>query len=454
RAVACAAARLRRVVRVGGARDPAGAGRAAADARAHGGRARPCRRRGRGDRAREHVPARGLAAPRARVAPAAGRRAAAVLARPAPAAVVLVPAPGVPGDRRRGGDQPRAARRDARRPGERVVRAGARPEPARRARRALRRDGARQGGEPRARAPRARAAQRRDPGAHGARRAGRRPARRHGRHRDGVLPRGARSAHRHCRRRTGHPRGPGGRRAVGARVRRRHARRRPALPPARPPAPRTTAGGGRMTTRPGVRVVLRDDVTDRAAAVADAAATAPPSDPPRLDVPPEPRTPAEVEVEDRETARAIVRHGRVRARRSARRWGRGVRYAVRRPGLVVAVLVVLLVAAWAVVPQLFTAYDPLTGVPADRLLPPSADHPFGTDHLGRDVYARVVHGASASLSATALAVAVGLVAGSLLGLLAGFLRGWVDDVVGRFVDVLLAIPSILLSLAIITALGF
>lgn len=210
-----------------------------------------------------------------------------------------------------------------------------------------------------------------------------------------------------------------------------------------------------MSTRPGVRIVLRDDVrvADRAA-VADAPPSgllvpdAPPADAPEV------RTPEEIEVADREDARAIIRYGRVRARGPAGRWRRGVRYAARRPGLVVAVLVVLLVTAWAVVPQLFTAYDPLTGVPADRLQPPSAAHLFGTDHLGRDVYARVVHGARASLSATVVAVAVGLVAGSLLGLLAGFVRGWVDDVVGRFVDVLLAIPSILLSLAIITALGF
>ncbi|MEL7974846.1 ABC transporter permease [Isoptericola sp. F-RaC21] len=139
---------------------------------------------------------------------------------------------------------------------------------------------------------------------------------------------------------------------------------------------------------------------------------------------------------------------------AARRGLRAARHVLRRPGLLVAVAVLLLVAAWAVVPQAFTAQDPLVGVPADRLQAPSGAHWFGTDHLGRDVYARVVHGASLTLRTTALAVVVGLVVGSLLGLLAGFLRGWVDDVIGRLVDVLLAIPSILLSLAIITALGF
>jgi peptide/nickel transport system permease protein len=167
-----------------------------------------------------------------------------------------------------------------------------------------------------------------------------------------------------------------------------------------------------------------------------------------------PRTPDEIEVTDREDARSILRHGRARRAGSAGPAAvRTVRYLAPRPGLVLAGLVLLLVAAWAAAPALFAPGDPIAGVPADRLQAPSAAHWFGTDHLGRDVWTRVVHGASLSLRTTALAVLVGLVVGSVLGLLAGFLRGWVDDVVGRAVDVLLAVPSILLSLAIITALG-
>jgi peptide/nickel transport system permease protein len=166
------------------------------------------------------------------------------------------------------------------------------------------------------------------------------------------------------------------------------------------------------------------------------------------------RTPDEIEVTDREDARSILRHGRARRAGSAGpATARAARYLARRPGLVLAGLVLLLVAAWAAAPTVFASGDPITGVPADRLQPPSGAHWFGTDHLGRDVWTRVVHGASLSLRTTALAVLVGLVVGSVLGLLAGFLRGWVDDVVGRAVDVLLAVPSILLSLAIITALG-
>jgi peptide/nickel transport system permease protein len=112
------------------------------------------------------------------------------------------------------------------------------------------------------------------------------------------------------------------------------------------------------------------------------------------------------------------------------------------------------VILWAVIPGAFTHWPPDTGVPSSRLKPPSAEHWFGTDSLGRDLFSRVVHGSATSLAATAVAVAVGLVAGSLLGLLAGFLRGWVDDAIMRVMDVLLAIPSLLLSLALITVLGF
>ena len=137
----------------------------------------------------------------------------------------------------------------------------------------------------------------------------------------------------------------------------------------------------------------------------------------------------------------------------------GARFAAARrflakPGLVLSVLVLALVILWALMPAAFTHWPPDTGVPSSRLKPPSAEHWFGTDSLGRDLFSRVVHGSATSLAATAVAVAVGLVAGSALGLLAGSIRGWVDDAIMRVMDVLLAIPSLLLSLALITVLGF
>lgn len=139
---------------------------------------------------------------------------------------------------------------------------------------------------------------------------------------------------------------------------------------------------------------------------------------------------------------------------TARRLRRLAGFLLRRPGLVLSVLVLALVLVSAFFPGLFTAQDPLSGVPRDKLQSPGAGHPFGTDQLGRDLFSRVVHGSALSLRATLLAVAVGLGVGSLVGLLAGYLGGRVDDVLMRGADVLLAIPNLLLALAVVTALGF
>lgn len=124
------------------------------------------------------------------------------------------------------------------------------------------------------------------------------------------------------------------------------------------------------------------------------------------------------------------------------------------PGVAVAAVITLLVLGWALFPSLFASGDPLTGVPAQKLRPPSTQHWFGTDNLGRDLYTRMVHGAGLSLTATVSAVLVALVVGGLLGLLAGAAGGLVDSVTMRVVDVLLSVPSLLLSLALVTALGF
>ncbi|MEV5665029.1 ABC transporter permease [Streptomyces flaveolus] len=142
------------------------------------------------------------------------------------------------------------------------------------------------------------------------------------------------------------------------------------------------------------------------------------------------------------------------ARRLATRARRTARFWLARPGLALSAVLLALVLVAALFPGLVTSADPLAGVPAQRLRPPSGAHLFGTDQLGRDLFARVVHGCSLTLRATGLAVAVGLVAGSVLGLLAGYLGGLVDDALMRLTDVLLAVPGLLLSLALVTALGF
>jgi peptide/nickel transport system permease protein len=125
-----------------------------------------------------------------------------------------------------------------------------------------------------------------------------------------------------------------------------------------------------------------------------------------------------------------------------------------RPSLILSIIVLTLAALWAVAPGLFTIYDPFAGLPGQQLKAPNALHLLGTDSLGRDLYGRIAYGAINSLSGALAAVAIGLVIGMTLGIFAGSLSGWVDAAIMRFVDVLLSIPSLLLSLSVIALLGF
>ncbi|MDM0087862.1 MULTISPECIES: ABC transporter permease [unclassified Variovorax] len=136
-------------------------------------------------------------------------------------------------------------------------------------------------------------------------------------------------------------------------------------------------------------------------------------------------------------------------------WRKGWQ-ALRRaqPGLLLAWLVIATVTLWAVAPGLFSGYNPVQGTSGQHLLAPSTTHLLGTDGLGRDLYARVVHGAVHSLSGAFLAVTVGLLLGTAIGVLAGSVGGLLEDALMRVVDVLLAVPSLLLSLSIIIILGF
>lgn len=123
-------------------------------------------------------------------------------------------------------------------------------------------------------------------------------------------------------------------------------------------------------------------------------------------------------------------------------------------GVLLSLAMLALVVLWSLAPGLFTGQDPARGIPAEAFQGPSAAHWFGTDHLGRDEFSRVVHGSASSVTSALVAVAIGVLVGGLVGLVGGFLGGWIDVGLARVVDVLLAIPSFLLAVVVVSALGF
>jgi len=121
-----------------------------------------------------------------------------------------------------------------------------------------------------------------------------------------------------------------------------------------------------------------------------------------------------------------------------------------------AVIGLVIVAIWvlvAVFAPLITTYSPLEQDYKSINDPPSAAHVLGTDNLGRDVWSRVAYGARTILSLGPLSVFVAFLVGLALGLPAGYYGGWVDEVVMRVLDALMAFPTILLYMIIISALG-
>jgi peptide/nickel transport system permease protein len=132
--------------------------------------------------------------------------------------------------------------------------------------------------------------------------------------------------------------------------------------------------------------------------------------------------------------------------------------AKRYPLVPLALLTLVLVIP-AVFAPLVAPYDPLRGSLAKRLKPPvweqggTIDHPLGTDKVGRDILSRIIYGARVSLAVSLVAIFVGGAIGTTLGLMSGYFGGWVDSVLMRLVDISLSLPTILLALVLVTAVG-
>jgi peptide/nickel transport system permease protein len=117
-----------------------------------------------------------------------------------------------------------------------------------------------------------------------------------------------------------------------------------------------------------------------------------------------------------------------------------------------AVIVLLTVVAALAAPWI-VPYDPSSQQLSLRLERPSATHLFGLDELGRDIFSRVLAGARISLLVGITVVGISSIAGIILGATAGYFGGWLDEVISRSIDVLLAFPGILLAIALVAVLG-
>jgi len=108
----------------------------------------------------------------------------------------------------------------------------------------------------------------------------------------------------------------------------------------------------------------------------------------------------------------------------------------------------------AVLSPVVAPYDATTDSnPVNRLKPPSAEHPFGTDSLGRDVMLRMAHGARVSMALGVIATFAALFIGVLIGLVSGMSAGWLDNLLMRLMDILLSIPDMLLAIVVVAILG-
>lgn len=134
-------------------------------------------------------------------------------------------------------------------------------------------------------------------------------------------------------------------------------------------------------------------------------------------------------------------------------WARGLRTLIRNRMAMAGAAVICIWVIVAIVAPWIAPYDALAQKIEHRLSPPSAQHLFGTDELGRDVFSRVVYGARISLPVGLVVILFSMLMGALVGALAGYIGGVFDLLVMRVADITLAFPSIVLALAIASVLG-
>lgn len=146
---------------------------------------------------------------------------------------------------------------------------------------------------------------------------------------------------------------------------------------------------------------------------------------------------------------ALTGEGRARRTEWQRTWSRYKRF---KPGIIAGIFILLL-GIVALVPRVFEPHDPIQPFPALRGEGPTWDHPFGRDDIGRDILSRVIRGTRVALTVGIFSTLISLAVGVTVGAVSGFFGGWIDAVLSRFVDALMAFPILVLLIVLAAVLG-
>jgi ABC-type dipeptide/oligopeptide/nickel transport system permease subunit len=152
-------------------------------------------------------------------------------------------------------------------------------------------------------------------------------------------------------------------------------------------------------------------------------------------------------------SQATVALGTQREERAVGLWTDALRRMRHSPAALIGGGIIGFFVLVAIFAPFLAPYDPTRGNLAESYLPPSWEHPFGTNIQGHDVLSRIIFGTRLTLGIAVLSVTIGVTIGSFFGALAGYFRGWVDAVIMRGVDIMLSIPGLLFAIAVVSWLG-
>jgi peptide/nickel transport system permease protein len=152
-------------------------------------------------------------------------------------------------------------------------------------------------------------------------------------------------------------------------------------------------------------------------------------------------------------SQATVALGTQREDRAVGLWTDAFRRMRRSPAALIGGTIIGFFVLIAIFAPFLAPYDPTRGNLAESYLPPSWEHPFGTNIQGQDVLSRIIFGTRLTLGIAVMSVVIGVTIGSFFGALAGYFRGWVDAAIMRAVDILLSIPGLLFAIGVVTFLG-